>query len=44
MWQSHVIFSNGVIQYVEINDLKKLFEQFTTILKNDENDQQNIWW
>ena len=31
-----MIFSNGVIQYIEINDLKKLFEQFATMLKKDE--------
>ena len=32
----NLIFSNGVIQYIEINDLKKLFEQFATMLKKDE--------
>lgn len=32
----NVIFSNSVIQYININDLQKLFEQFATILKKDE--------
>jgi len=32
----NLIFSNSVIQYIEINDLKKLFERFNTMLKKDE--------
>ena len=32
----NLIFSNGVIQYIEISNLKKLFEQFATMLKKDE--------
>ena len=32
----NLIFSNSAIQYIEINNLKKLFEQFATMLKKDE--------
>ena len=32
----NLIFSNSVIQYLNTNELKKLFEQFSKILKKDE--------
>ena len=32
----NLIFSNSVIQYIDINNLKKLFEQFAALLKKDE--------
>ena len=32
----NLIFSSSTIQYIEINNLKKLFEQFATMLKKDE--------
>lgn len=33
--QVNVIFLNSVIQYIDANNLKKLFDKFDSILKND---------